>query len=305
MHLSIVSTLYKSAPYLEEFCARSCAAAKQITQDFELILVHDGSPDNSLAVALQLQQQHKQLKIIELSRNFGHHEAGMLGLQQAQGELVFLIDCDLEEAPELLLEFWHTLEQQPDTDVVYGVQATRKGNWFEQHSGQVFYTLFNALSTIKIAPNVLTVRLMRQNFVHSLSLYPERKLFAAGIMAHAGFKQQSLVVPKGSKPSTTYTLAKQLQLVLTSVTAFSSKPLEYLFTLGCLFSLLSLGALVVAGIDSLWLHHPLSTASALMLATAIICSCVLTCTGLLGIYLASLHTESKQRPRTLIKRIYP
>jgi putative glycosyltransferase len=304
MQLSIVSTLYQSAPYLEEFCQRACSSAAQLTPHYELLLVNDGSPDHSLELALQLQQQYPAIKIIDLSRNFGHHEAGMQGLQHAQGEWVFLIDCDLEEAPELLLEFWQTMTAQPEIDVLYGVQETRKGNWFEQHSGQLFYSLFNALSDIKIAPNVLTVRLMRQAFVSSLKNYPERKLFAAGIMAHAGFKQQSHIVHKLSKPTTTYTLVKQLQLVLTSITAFSAKPLEYLFLLGCAMSLGSLLIAIYLAVDCWVFNHPLTTASALLLAALILSSCIISCSGLLGIYLASIHTESKQRPRSIIKHIY-
>jgi putative glycosyltransferase len=228
----------------------------------------------------------------------------MIGLEHAQGAWVFLLDSDLEEAPELLADFWHAMQQQPELDVLYGVQAQRKGRWFEQYSGQLFYTVFNALSEVKIPANALTIRLMRQAFVHSLTGYKERKLFVAGIMAHAGFNQQALVVPKLSKTTTTYTLAKQLQLALVSLTSFSSNLLNYLFVSGCALLGLTLSALVctVLYLSSQGLAMTLLTAIAF--ATALIISSIMLCTGLLGLYLATLQAEIKQRPRAIIKRIY-
>src|SRR3989304_3880355 len=109
MKLSIVTTLYRSAPYIEEFHRRMSAEAKKITEDYQVIMVDDGSPDNSLQVALGIQKEDANLCIIELSRNFGHHKAMMTGIEHASGEFVFLIDVDLEEPPELLGEFYQYL----------------------------------------------------------------------------------------------------------------------------------------------------------------------------------------------------
>lgn len=303
MQLSIVTTLYYSAPFLDEFLRRMTLSAERVTPDYELILVNDGSPDDALQKALDAKAHNPRLKIIDLSRNFGHHEAGMVGLAYAQGEVVFLIDCDLEEAPELLHDFWQRLQDQPELDVVYGVQAQRKGGWFERQSGQTFYTLFNAISDIKITPNVLTVRLMKKAFVDSLKLYPERKLFVGGIMAHAGFNQQAIVVKKLSKPTTTYTLARQLQLLSTSVTSFSSKPLEYLFFLGGMVLCSALLSMLVLSVKAMILDVAFTLASVILLAAAMIVGSVMVCTGILGLYIANIQTETKQRPRVIIKRI--
>src|SRR6266481_9971297 len=126
MTLSIVTTLYDSAPYLEQFYLRTCAATEQITRDYEIILVNDGSPDNSLDIAISIHRRDKRVRVIDLSRNFGHHKAMMTGLTHAGGELVFLIDCDLEEEPELLEKFYRELKAT-EADVVFGVQQKRKG----------------------------------------------------------------------------------------------------------------------------------------------------------------------------------
>src|SRR6266480_3840502 len=157
MTLSIVTTLYNSAPYVEEFYVRVCAATEQITEDYEIILVNDGSPDNSLEIALSIYHKDPRVRVIDLSRNFGHHKAMMTGLIHARGKLVFLLDSDLEEEPELLEQFYQLLKAK-DADVVYGVQEKRKGRLFERVSGTLFFKLFNFLSTYPIPPNLITVR---------------------------------------------------------------------------------------------------------------------------------------------------
>jgi len=304
MQLSIVSTLYQSSPHIDEFIKRMSASAQQITQDYELILVNDGSPDDSLQKALVTQEQDAHLKIVDLSRNFGHHEAGMAGLEQTQGEFVFLIDSDLEEPPELLLEFWQEMQHSKEVDVIYGIQEQRKGGLFERCSGYLFYIIFNQLSSIKISTNALTVRLMKKHYVDAITQYQERNLFVAGIMAHAGFNQQTLVVAKKSKSSSSYTFAKRLKLFLTCITSFSTKPLEYMFTLGSLIFSLSVSALAYFCLESVVLNTSISAVNAIMLATGLIIGSLMSCTGLLGLYITPITTEIKQRPRVIIKTIY-
>ena len=127
MKLSIVTTLYKSSPYIDEFYVRISKEAQKITNDYEIIFVDDGSPDDSLLKVVALYERDSRVKVVELSRNFGHHKAIMTGLSCAKGDFVFLIDSDLEEAPELLGSFWNELQKEDDLDVVYGVQEKRKG----------------------------------------------------------------------------------------------------------------------------------------------------------------------------------
>lgn len=304
MQLSIVTTLYQSAPYIDEFIHRITGCARQISDDYELLLVNDGSPDNSLQKALIHKSADSRIKIIDLSRNFGHHAAGMAGLEQAQGEFVFLIDSDLEEAPELLIEFWRELQLLQDVDMLYGIQKQRRGTGFKQISGELFYYVFNKLSRFKIEPNVMTVRLMRKQFVEALCRYQERNLFIAGIMAHAGFKQQSKIIEKSIKTESTYTLLKQLKLALFSIVGFSDKPLHALFLTGIIFTLLTLAFAAYLFIPALFWKTLVSVNEVLLLATLFISTLIFLCSGLLGLYLSNINEEIKHRPRTHIKRIY-
>src|ERR1051325_3242957 len=163
MRLSIVSTMYRSAPYLREFHARVSASARNITNDYEIILVNDGSPDESLELALELQKSDPRIRVVDLSRNFGHHAAMLMGLTHARGDWVFLIDGDLEEKPELLERF--SAEQEASgVDVVFGVQESRGDRWTQRWGAWLFYKFFNALSDYPLPEHLMTVRLMSRRY---------------------------------------------------------------------------------------------------------------------------------------------
>ncbi|RYE74975.1 MAG: glycosyltransferase, partial [Hyphomicrobiales bacterium] len=134
MKLSIVTTLYQSAATIDEFCRRAFAAAAKIASDVELVLVNDGSPDDSLDRAVALHEADPRVVVVDLARNFGHHKAMMTGLAHATGDLIFLIDCDLEEEPELLGMFFERLSSG-GFDVVYGQQEIRRGGLSERFTG--------------------------------------------------------------------------------------------------------------------------------------------------------------------------
>ena len=225
MRLSIVSTLYASAPYVDEFCRRASEAAGQLTKDFEIVLVNDGSPDKSLEVALDVRRKNPRVKVIDLARNFGHHKAMMTGLAHARGDLVFLIDSDLEERPELLADFKKEMERT-GADVVYGVQGKRRGGAFERMTGAMYYTLFNAITSQRIPRNLLTVRLMTRRYVQALVAHQEREINIGALWAHTGFTQVALPVDKPYKGATTYNVRKKITHLVNSVTSFSSAPVS-------------------------------------------------------------------------------
>ena len=143
MKISIVTSLYYSEGFIEEFYERSVASVKKITDDYEFIFVDDGSPDQSGQKVISLQERDQRIVLIELSKNFGHHKALFTGLKHATGDYIFLIDVDLEEDPELLSVFWEALQAEKDADVIYGTQAKRKGAYFEKASGRFYYRVIS------------------------------------------------------------------------------------------------------------------------------------------------------------------
>ncbi len=303
MDLSIVTTMYYSAPYLEEFYTRVCAAAEKITDNYEVIFVNDGSPDNALDIAISLYEREDRVRVIDLSRNFGHHKAIMTGLTYARGELVFLIDCDLEEEPELLGKFYDELKSS-DADVVYGVQQKRKGGFFEGISGEIFYWLFNMLSNNPLPRNSITVRLMSQRYVASLVKHQERETIIAGLWVITGFKQVPIVVKKPYKGSTTYGFGRKVSNFVNAITSFSNKPLVFIFYLGCIIVLLSSIAALYLIVRRMFFGVFLTGWPSLIVSVWLLGGLTIFCLGVIGIYLSKIFMETKQRPYTIIKALY-
>ena len=303
MRLSIVSTLYQSAPFLAEFYRRVAAAASALTDDWELVLVNDGSPDNSVELAVTLHHQDPRVVVVDLSRNFGHHKALLTGLAHARGELIFLLDSDLEEAPELLATFHERLEQT-GADVVYGVQERRKGGIFEKVSGAAFYVLFNALTDHPLPRNILTIRLMRRRYVDSLLQYGESELFLGGIMHAIGYHQVALPVHKRDKGSSSYSLARRVGLLVTAVTSFSSKPLQYSLGVGLCITLVAV--LYGGSVLLQYLHHGVGISgwTSIVLSIWLLGGLNFMFLGVLGIYVAKVFNETKRRPLVIVRAVH-
>jgi len=303
MELSIVTTLYSSALYIAEFYRRSCAAAERITNDFELVFVNDGSPDNSLQLAVDLSRRDPRVKVIDLSRNFGHHKAMMTGLAHARGDLVFQIDVDLEEDPELLNTFYDEM-QNSDADVFYGVQDKRKGGLFERVSGALFYWVFNLLSTHKIPRDLLMARLMTRRYVTNLVAHRESELDISGLWTITGFKQVPVTVHKHSRGTTTYSLRKKLALAIRSITAFSNKPLIYIAGLGATILVLSFLYFVYIVYIRLFVGEPPSGFTTIILSLWFLGGLTIFSLGVIAIYLSVIFVEMKNRPYTIIREVY-
>lgn len=304
MKLSIVATLYRSAKFVEEFHRRASQAAQQLVgDDYEIVLVNDGSPDSSLELAVQLSEADHHVVVVDLSRNFGHHKAMMTGLRHARGERVFLLDSDLEEDPAWLLSFSEQMEREK-ADVVYGVQQQRKGKHFERWTGQVFYKLFRFLSGLDMPDNIVVARLMSRRYVDALIQHDERELFMAGLWVITGFDQRAQTIDKRSRDETTYTLGKKVAQLVNSITAFSSAPLVGIFVVGCAIFLLSAAYTSFLVVNWLLLASPPSGYTSLMASIWLLGGLIIAFVGVVGIYLAKIYSEVKQRPYTIVRHVY-
>jgi putative glycosyltransferase len=302
--ISVVTTLYRSEAYVREFYERTLKSLRAIgTSNYEFVIVNDGSPDRSVDIAIELARNDPSVKVVDLSRNFGHHKALMTGLQHATGDYIFLIDIDLEEPPELVEQFYPELENS-GADVVFGVQKRRKGGWFERWSGRLFYTVVNSLSDYKLPNDLIVARLMKRSYVDSLLNHKEREIAIAGLWAYTGFKQLAIPVEKLSRAGSTYNIGRKINLTILSITSFSQKPLVYIAYLGGLILLFSF--LYIAYL----LFHFFSTGQVPEGYTSLIVSIwcvggmVLFCLGVVAMYLSVIFLEVKQRPLTVVRRVY-
>jgi putative glycosyltransferase len=304
MNLSIVTTLYQSAPYILEFHQRASAAARQLVgEDYEIVFVNDGSPDHSLDLAVLLTESDSHVVVVDLSRNFGHHRAMMTGLSHAKGGLVFLIDSDLEEEPEWLLAF-DEQKQREGCDVIYGVQGKRKGNFFERVTGFFFYRLFRKLTGINQPDNIVTARLMTQRYVRALLSHRERELNIGGLWVITGFKQVEQLVFKNSTSPTSYSLSKKFDHLVNAVTSFSSLPLVYTFYSGLFISLSALSYISYLVLCYFLIASAPSGYTSLIASIWLFSGLIILFLGIQGIYLSKIFSEVKQRPYTIIRHIY-
>jgi putative glycosyltransferase len=300
--LSIVSTLYRSESCVEQFCRRAANAARALGRSFEIVLVNDGSPDRSLAIALQLQKEMPELVVIDFSRNFGHHPAILAGLSEARGDEVFLIDSDLEEEPEWLQAFEDKMRAE-HADVVFGQQTNRKGGLGEKVTGTIFYSLFNLLSTTSLPVNFVTARLMNRNYVDALLQYRERELFLGGVFVLAGFKQVSIPILKGSRAGTSYNLTRRVALFVNALTSFTTRPLEIIFGIGSFVTLIAFIAVCMIFYRGLRGETLVGWAS-VMVTIWLFGGLTMLALGLIGIYLGKVLIETKQRPSYTIRAIH-
>jgi putative glycosyltransferase len=302
MKLSIVTTLYQSAPFIQEFVRRASEEARKITDDYEIILVDDGSPDNSLIVALGIQKIDTHIHIIELSRNFGHHKAMMTGLEYAKGELVFLIDVDLEEPPELLTRF-HEEMKQGNWDVIYGVQRERTGGVIKRLGGKVGWWLIQLLVPVRIPRNLATVRLMSSAYVAQLIRHKEHMTAIGGLWVLTGFRQYGLLFDKISRGGSSYTFVRRYAALLDSITSFSPTPLYGILFLGLSILVLSLLTTIALTIRSLGGNTPAGWIS-VMVSVWVLGGLTLFSIGLVGLYISRIFIETKNRPYVIIRNVF-
>lgn len=301
VELSIVATLYRSAPHLVEFCRRSAEVAARVAPRWELILVDDGSPDESLSLALSLRGEIPQLRVMELARNYGHYRALLVGMRAARGERVFLVDCDLEEPPEILVDFWRELEEQPEIDAVVGVQDRRKGGWVERTTGSLFYRALRFTSGLALPRDTTVARLLRRPYVEALARHRELPWSFDVLSDVVGFRQATIPVSKASRPGTTYDLGRKLTIALPSLLAYSARPFWLIAGVGAGVLIATLvcfsGLYAVAGSMDMW-------NAAVLFSVWIATGVLLGTLGLIGVLATLILAELRSRP-VIVRRVFP
>jgi putative glycosyltransferase len=294
MEVSVVSTLYRSAPYIAEFVERIRVELQKLTSDYEIILVDDGSPDDSLRTALRLMATEPRLKVVEFSRNFGHHKAMMTGLEHAAGDLVFLIDVDLEEPPELLGSFHEKLTRE---------QEGRKGGLGERFFGWLAWKMMSVMLPIQVPNNHSTVRLMTRDYVQALVRHKEHRTAIGGLMVITGFRQSGLPFKKGFRGTTSYSFRARLFVLLDSVTSFSEMPLYFIFYIGLIvifISALIATLLIIRRLTGAVLSGWVST----LVSVWFLGGLAIFSIGVVGLYISRIFIETKNRPYAIVRRIH-
>lgn len=306
IRLSVVASMYKSATYLDEFCARSFRAAEQAGYGdaVEIVLVNDGSTDDSLERAVELHERDPRIVVVDLARNYGHHKAMMTGLAVARGERIYLLDCDLEEEPEWLARFGEALDST-GADAAFGVQTSRKGGLFERVSGELFYSASKWLFGVELPRNLVTARLMTRRYVRALVAHRDHEPLFSALCKITGFRQEAVVIKKHHLHPTSYSLWRKLSLLMTTMTGFSARPLYFITLLG---GVVTVGAfLYILWVVGRWLF---GGAGSIPGWTSTVCSIwlvgglIMLCLGVSSLYIGRIFEEVKRRPYVTVRAVF-
>lgn len=298
--LSIVIPLYCEASHLKEVLLAIQKALKPLDCLYELILVDDGSTDNTWATIEKETKNLQMFKALRLSRNFGKEAALCAGLEVAEGSAVILLDGDLEHPPELIPEMVH-LWRKSNADVVEAVKIKRgKESVINKIGARIFYTAMNKLSGYELN-DATDYKLMDRKVVNAWLKMGERNLFFRGMIAWLGFKrmQVTFAVPKRVGGTSKWSMFRLIRLAVTAMTAFSSLPLHIVTFLGYLFLIFA----IILGAQTLYLNvvgEAVSGFTTVILLQLIIGSVLMICLGIIGEYIARIYEEVKGRPRYVV-----
>jgi glycosyltransferase involved in cell wall biosynthesis len=301
--LSIVIPVFREGAQLAGFLSEVRTAAEQCNLAYELLLVDDGSPDETWRVIEGEVRSGRLLRALRLTRNFGKESALCAGLEHAHGDAVIVMDADGQHPPSLIpnmVGLW----QSSGADVVEAVKRKRGRESFSSKVGaQLFYLLLNKLSGFHFQ-GASDFKLMNRKVVDSWLQMHERNVFFRGMTLWMGFTTVQIpfeVVPRSAGQST-WSVLKRLQLALVGITAFSSFPLHLVTFAGVVF----LGISVLLGLQTLYLKlvgRAVSGFATVILLQLIVGSLLMISLGIIGEYLARIYEEVKGRPRYLIKEL--
>lgn len=299
IRLSIVVPVFNEQKNIKEFYKRLKPVVKKITNQHEIIFIDDGSYDTSLDLLKKLRERDSRVKIILFARNFGHMPAVDAGLANANGDLVAVMDADLQDPPEVIPKMIEKVKE--GYDVVYGIKRKRKEGIIRRLLFSYFYWFLNKLSFYKMPLDAGTFSIMSSRVVKILVSLPEKNKYLSGLRAWAGFSQTGIVYERGrrfsGKPAS---LTRLIKLALDGIISFSYVPLRLASFLGFVFA--SLAFLGIVGVFTLRFFFGFgivgwaSTMSTILLVGGI----QLITLGIIGEYLARIYEEVKNRPPYII-----
>jgi dolichol-phosphate mannosyltransferase len=302
--LSVVVPCYNEMGALKELYARvSKAATAGVGDSYELVLVDDGSSDGTWGAIASLAATDPHVLGIRLSRNYGQQLALSAGLRECNGELIFIIDADMQDPPELLPEMMRVIGE--GADVVYGQRISRgEEPWLRKAGAKLFYTLIEYLSDRAIPPNVSDFRLMRRRVLDVLNEMPEQHRFVRGMISWIGFDQRPLPFHRGARASgkTRYSITRLTSLAVDAITSFSVRPLR----LAIIMALLSLPLAIIMAIyivGSWVLGFSVAGWASVMTVVVLLGTAQLTILGIIGEYLGRLYMSAKNRPLYVVSEV--
>jgi polyisoprenyl-phosphate glycosyltransferase len=299
--VSVVIPVFNEVENLEALFKRLQRVLAGFAPGSEVILVDDASQDHSLALMRDLRRRDRRIKILSLARNFGHQVAISAGMQHATGDVVVLMDADLQDTPELIEAF--VRQWREGWDVVYAVRRNRKENVVKRAMYHLFYRMLHRLARIDIPPDTGDFCLMDRRVVDVINSLPERNRFVRGLRSWVGFRQIALPYDRPSRNAgePKYTFGKLVRLALDGVVSFSYVPLQIGVYLGVVAALVSFVGIVVVLYFRLFTTRSVPGFAATAIIVLFTAGVQLLSLGAIGEYVGRIFDEVKQRPLFVLR----
>ena len=298
--LSIVIPVFNEQDLILELISRVEFNLKKISEDFEIIIIDDGSEDLTWTLISKEAMKNKKLKGIKLSKNFGHHYAITAGLHATAGDWVVVMDGDLQDRPEVIPQLFE--EAMKGFDIVFVSRKNRSGKIMYKLAQKTFYFILSLISGIDLNPEQANFSIISRKVVESYKKFPEHSRFYGSTIKWLGFKRTSIEAEHGErfagKPG--YSLSKRFKLAVDVLISFSEKPLQIAVVLGLLMSSISIiGSFWILYRAIFWGFTQIGWAS-IIFAILLIGGITITILGILGVYIGRIFQEVKRRPLFLI-----
>ena len=302
-HLSVVIPVLNEDSLIQELISQVLINVKLVTDDFEIILVDDGSSDNTWVEIEKSAMKEKQLLGIQLSRNFGHHYAITAGLHNAKGEWVVVMDGDLQDRPEVIPALYK--KAQEGFEVVFVTRQNRKETFYYKIGQRMFYLLLNTLSGLKFDSRQANFSIINRNVVKAFMNFPEQSRFYGSTIKWLGFKRTSISASHGARFSgkSSYTLKKRIDLALDIIISYSERPLKFAIYLGSVISIISIIFLIQLIYRYYRFGFSVSGWASLIFSVNLFAGAILIVLGIIGVYIGRIYTEVKNRPLYIVKKI--
>lgn len=300
-HISIVSPEYKGAKMVKELVGRIAASVSTITEDWEIILVNDASPDDTWSEIEKVCAQDKRVKGLNLSRNFGQHYAITAGLNYAKGDWVVVMDCDLQDRPEEIPNLYK--KAQEGYDIVYARRVNRQDKFLKKWTSKMFHQVYQWLSGMKRDTTIANFGVYKQCVVAEFNKMPERARALHSLMSYLGFRVTAIDVEHAQRGEgkSSYSWGKLFKLSFDIIIANSNKPLRIAVSLGFFMSLVSF-ALALYNVVAKWLGiiH-LAGYTTTIFSIWFVGGLMLLVMGILGLYIGKIFDQVKERQLFIVR----
>jgi dolichol-phosphate mannosyltransferase len=301
--LSIVAPFFNEEENVLEFCSRTCATADSLGLSYELILIDDGSRDNTLQVIEKASAANKNIRYISFTRNFGHQVALHAGICASNGQYLVLIDGDLQDPPERISELYKKINQ--GFDVVYARRSARKGeSMLKKITAGVFYRLLNRITNFNIPIDTGDFRIFNRNVADELLKMQDHSKFLRGQIAWLGFKEAEIIYEReGRKKGTTgFGYPKMFRFAFDGITGFSEFPLRFASYSGVIVSLLSFIGIIYVLIAKYCLGQTITGWASLMVTILFLGGIQLLSLGIIGEYISRINNQVRNRQLYFVKK---